>query len=50
MIIKPENFLSREARAELNRPELFEHIAKGVNGTTMPAWEKVLTDQQISTR
>lgn len=48
MITKPENFLSREARMELNRPKLFEEISEGVVGTTMPAWEKVLTDQQIA--
>lgn len=48
MIIKPANFLSRDMRAELDRATLFEHIAKGVNGTTMPAWEKVLNDQQIA--
>lgn len=48
MITKPENFLSREARMELNRPKLFDEISEGVIGTTMPAWEKVLTDQQIA--
>ena len=48
MIIKPASFLSRDTRAELDRQKLFEHIAKGVTGTTMPAWEKVLSDQQIA--
>jgi len=48
MIKKPEDFLSREARAELDRPELHEHISEGVVGTTMPAWEKVLTPQEIA--
>ena len=45
---KPENFLSDEARAELNRPHLFEAIAKGVRQTEMPAWSKVLDSQQIA--
>lgn len=48
MITKPKNFLGREARAELDRPHLFEEIGEGVTGTTMPAWEKVLTPQQIA--
>jgi len=48
MLTKPENFLSREARAELTREELFEYISEGVTGTTMPAWEEVLTPQQIA--
>lgn len=45
---KPENFTSASARGELNRPHLFNAISKGVNGTVMPAWEKVLTPQQIA--
>ncbi|RMD64129.1 MAG: hypothetical protein D6826_03255 [Alphaproteobacteria bacterium] len=45
---KPENFTSAEARAELNRPHLLEAIAKGVRGTEMPAWSKVITIQQIA--
>ncbi|MFQ5566663.1 MAG: c-type cytochrome, partial [Paracoccaceae bacterium] len=48
MIKKPEDFLSREARAELDRPKLFEEVSEGVIGTTMPAWEKVLTPQEIA--
>jgi mono/diheme cytochrome c family protein len=48
MIKKPKDFLSREARTELVRPELFEYINKGVNGTTMPSWGKVLTQQQVA--
>lgn len=45
---KPRNFLHAGSRAELNRPELFEHIGEGVRGTEMPAWDKVLTPQQIA--
>ena len=48
MIIKPANFLSRESRAKLTRPVLFQHVAEGIVGTTMPAWNKVLTDKQIA--
>ena len=48
MIKKPKDFLSRTARAELDRPKLFEYVGNGVVGTTMPAWEKVLTPQQIA--
>jgi mono/diheme cytochrome c family protein len=48
MIVKPKDFLSREARTELVRPKLFEEISEGVTGTTMPSWEKVLTAQQIA--
>jgi mono/diheme cytochrome c family protein len=48
MIKKPKDFLSRTARAELDRPKLFEYVSEGVVGTTMPAWDKVLTQQQIA--
>ena len=48
MLIKPEDFTSREAAAELDRPKLFEEISHGVTGTTMPAWRAVLTEQQIA--
>jgi mono/diheme cytochrome c family protein len=33
---------------ELNRPRLFESISKGRVGTVMPAWGKVLNEQQIA--
>ncbi len=45
---KPKNFIGPRARAELDRPHIFEGIAKGVRGTDMPAWSKVLTLQQIA--
>lgn len=48
MIVKPKNFLSRDARAELDREHLFEEIGEGVTGTTMPSWEKVLSPQEIA--
>jgi len=48
MAKKPENFLSRRARSELDRPHLLEAIGKGVVGAPMPAWEKVLTRAEIA--
>lgn len=45
---RPRNFLSDEARARLNRPALFEAISKGVPGSVMPAWSKVLGAQAIA--
>jgi mono/diheme cytochrome c family protein len=45
---KPRNFLDPAAQAALNRPALFAAIALGKVGTEMPAWSKVLSDQQIA--
>ena len=45
---KPRNFLASASRRTLNRPALFHAITKGKVGTVMPAWGKVLTDQQIA--
>lgn len=45
---KPRDFLSADTRAHFNRPTLFHAISKGVVGSVMPAWEKVLTPQQIA--
>lgn len=45
---KPRNFLSRESRAALNRVALFRATKHGVAGREMPAWGKVLDDQQIA--
>ena len=45
---KPRDYRHPAARAKLNRPALFEAIAKGSNGTEMPAWEKVLDKQEIA--
>lgn len=44
---KPRNFLSSQA-STYNRPTLFNAIAEGRNGSEMPAWNKVLNDQQIA--
>lgn len=45
---KPQDFASAEARAELNRPHLFEAVAEGILQTEMSAWSKVLDAQQIA--
>lgn len=45
---KPRNFLLPANQARLNRPTLFKAIKTGVPGREMPAWGKVLSDQQIA--
>lgn len=45
---KPRNFLHPASRQELNRIELFEMISEGRPGTEMPAWNKVLSRQEIA--
>ena len=45
---KPRNFLSADSRQRFNRPALFHAISNGKPGTIMPAWSKVLDDQQIA--
>ena len=45
---RPRDFTSPESKLFLNRPRLFQSIAKGKRGTVMPAWGTVLTDEQIA--
>jgi mono/diheme cytochrome c family protein len=45
---RPRNFTSETSRRILNRVRLFSGISNGRVGTVMPAWGKVLTDQQIA--
>lgn len=45
---KPRNFLHTASRQELNRVALFNAISAGKLGTEMPAWSKVLTQQEIA--
>ncbi|MEO5349323.1 MAG: c-type cytochrome [Magnetococcus sp. YQC-3] len=45
---KPRDFLHPSSRHKLNRAHLFEVISKGTRGTEMPAWGKVLTEQEIA--
>jgi len=45
---RPRNFTSDASRHVLNRVRLFNSITNGRVGTVMPAWGKVLNDQQIA--
>ncbi|MEE8378822.1 MAG: c-type cytochrome [Gammaproteobacteria bacterium] len=45
---RPRDFTSDASRQILNRPRVFDSIAKGRVGTVMPAWSKVLTEQEIA--
>lgn len=45
---KPRNFLETDSRARLNRPALFNAVRDGLRGTVMPAWGKVLSEQEIA--
>ncbi len=45
---QPRNFLLETSRQKLNRPVLFEAITNGRLGTNMPAWGKVLNNQEIA--
>jgi mono/diheme cytochrome c family protein len=45
---KPEVFTNAKSRAEFNRPTIFDAVSLGRRGTEMPAWDKVLTKQEIA--
>jgi mono/diheme cytochrome c family protein len=45
---KPRNFLTADSRAQFNRPALFAGISMGRVGSEMPAWNKVISEQQIA--
>ena len=45
---RPRNFLHPASKTRFNRPVLFKAIKEGVIGREMPAWGKVLNDQQIA--
>ena len=45
---KPRALIDPAARAQFNRPALYAAIAGGRPGTEMPAWDKVLTPQEIA--
>ncbi len=45
---KPLDFTAARTRRAFDRAKLFASISRGVPGTTMPAWSKVLSDQQIA--
>jgi mono/diheme cytochrome c family protein len=44
---KPRDFQHPASRHGLDRARLFTAISKGTRGSEMPAWEKVLTKQEI---
>lgn len=48
MRAEPTDFTSDKARAELSRPHLFDSIHMGILKTQMPAWSKVLDEQEIA--
>ncbi|MBW2421788.1 MAG: c-type cytochrome [Deltaproteobacteria bacterium] len=45
---KPRNFQHPASRATFDRPTLYNAVARGRLGTEMPAWDTVLTKQQIA--
>ena len=45
---RPRDFTSDASRQILNRPRVFDSITKGRVGTVMPAWGKVLNEQEIA--
>ena len=45
---KPRNFLHDASRADLNRPAIFKAVTDGKLGSEMPAWGKVMTEQEIA--
>lgn len=45
---KPRNFIDPDFRAGFNRPAIYTAVANGRLGTEMPAWSKVLTEQEIA--
>jgi cbb3-type cytochrome c oxidase subunit III len=47
-IPRPRNFTSEESRRILNRPRIFNSITHGRVGSVMPAWGKVLNQQQVA--
>jgi mono/diheme cytochrome c family protein len=45
---KPAIFTEPRMRAMLNRPAIYAAVAAGKRGTEMPAWDKVLTPQEMA--
>jgi len=45
---KPRNFHDAAAQAGFNRPVIYAATSMGRLGTEMPAWSKVLSDQEIA--
>lgn len=45
---KPRNFIDKNFRMAFNRPAIYTAVHDGRLGAEMPAWSKVLTDQEIT--
>jgi mono/diheme cytochrome c family protein len=45
---RPRNFHDDYSHARLNRPTIFMSVTHGRPGTVMPAWGKVLSEQEIA--
>lgn len=45
---KPRNFLDKSFRFAFNRPAIYTAVHDGRLGAEMPAWSKVLNDQEIA--
>ena len=45
---KPKVFTNAESRSSMNRAIIFDGVSTGRRGTEMPAWDKVLTPQEIA--
>lgn len=45
---RPADFQQPQYKADLNRPTLFKAISDGIVGSEMPAWSKVLNQQDIA--
>lgn len=45
---RPRNFHDDYSHTNLNRPSIFSVVTTGKPGTVMPAWGKVLSDQEIA--
>ncbi len=45
---KPRNFISPDSRRALNRPKIYKAVHDGLPGSVMPAWSKVLSDQEVA--
>jgi len=45
---RPRDFTSAETRATFDRQKLFQAIKSGKKATVMPAWGRVLSDQQVA--
>lgn len=45
---KPAVFTDPKTRAGMNRPVIYDGVALGRRGSEMPAWDKVMTPQEIA--